>query len=78
MHMNTGSGCKDKGCWAAFGGAGECVELGALSLNQLAQKFVFVFVFAFAFVLVFVLVFILVFVLVFVFVFVSLTFVLIF
>ena len=39
----TGPGCKDEGCWTAFGGAGECVELGALSLSQLAQKFVFVF-----------------------------------
>ena len=41
-----GPGCKDKGCWTAFGTAGECVELGALSLKQLAQKFVFVFVFS--------------------------------
>ena len=41
----TEPGCKDNGCWIAFGGAGECVEIGALSLNQLAQKFVFVFVF---------------------------------
>jgi hypothetical protein len=44
----TGSGiqpeCKDKGCRGAFGGAGECVELGVLTLKQLSQKFVFVFV----------------------------------
>ena len=39
-HFMEGSACEDNGCSAAFGGAGTCVKLGSLSLDQLAQKFV--------------------------------------
>ena len=40
IKSHIGSDCEDNGCSAAFGGAGTCVKLGSLSIDQLAQKFV--------------------------------------
>ena len=36
---HVGSHCEDTGCSSAFGGAGECIQLGSVSLGFLAQRF---------------------------------------